>query len=204
MDERRFYGYKHWTLETIPRCFYVGKGRKVRPTQRSRNHKWHAIVKRYGLRVEVCTGPVTNDEACAWEIAEILREETFSESHSHDDPKDIGCNLTRGGGGVVGVRSRLGKQHTPEARAKISQAARQRRPSPETRTLVSQALKGRSKSQETRARMQRAQRKTTPEIAQRIREMLTTHTCREIAETLGVSGNLVYAVKNGTHWSCRD
>jgi hypothetical protein len=28
-DPNRFYGYKHWTLEEIPRCFYVGKGIKI-------------------------------------------------------------------------------------------------------------------------------------------------------------------------------
>lgn len=31
MDERCFYGYKHWTLENVSRCFYVGKGLRGRP-----------------------------------------------------------------------------------------------------------------------------------------------------------------------------
>lgn len=35
-----FYGYKHWTLEEFPRCFYVGKGIASRAySKRSRNHK---------------------------------------------------------------------------------------------------------------------------------------------------------------------
>lgn len=105
----RFYGYKHWTLEDHPRCFYVGKGLNGRSHQRQRrNHKWHAIVKRYGLRIEVCFGPVTNEEACAWEIEHIELMKTFSVNHSHDDSDDIGCNFTKGGEGVTGHRHKPG------------------------------------------------------------------------------------------------
>jgi hypothetical protein len=99
----RFYGYKHWTLEDLSRCFNVGKGLKKRPKDRyGRNHKWHAIVKRYGLHVEVCIGPMTHEEACAWEVEWVAKENTFSTNHSHDDPNDIGCNFTRGGDGSRG------------------------------------------------------------------------------------------------------
>ena len=98
----RFYGYKHWTLEEVSRCFNVGKGLTNRPNSHTRNHKWHAIVKRLGLRVEVCFGPVTNDEACAWEIANIELEKTFTRCHAHDDDTDIGCNFKRGGEGGNG------------------------------------------------------------------------------------------------------
>lgn len=100
-----FYGYKHWTLEITPRCFYVGKGLKRRSSQThkgSRNHKWHAVVKRFGLRVEVCVGPVVHEDVRTWEIAQIAQENTFSISHAHDDSDDIGCNFTRGGEGTVG------------------------------------------------------------------------------------------------------
>jgi hypothetical protein len=105
--EQRFYGYKHWTLEEHPRCFNVGKGLQGRPYQkRGRNHKWHAIVKRYGLRVEVCVGPLEHFDACAWEIEQIAAMGTFSTNHSHDNLNDIGCNFTRGGEGGFGrVRS---------------------------------------------------------------------------------------------------
>lgn len=102
----RFYGYKHWTLEEIPRCFYVGKGLRSRPFHlkpHQRSHKWNAVSQRYGVRVEVCIGPVTNDEACSWEIEQIATMGTFSTCHSHNDPNDIGCNFTKGGGGSVGT-----------------------------------------------------------------------------------------------------
>ena len=102
----RFYGYKHWTLEDQPRCFNVGKGLEGRSvSKKSRNHKWHAISKRLGLRVEVCIGPVTNEEACAWEIEWIARENTFSTNHSHTDDADIGCNFTKGGDGSSGHKN---------------------------------------------------------------------------------------------------
>ena len=87
----------------MPRCFYVGKGLQKRPSSaKNRNHKWHAIVKRFGLRVEVCIGPVTHEEACAWEIENIALMGSFSTNHSHNDPVDVGCNFTKGGEGTVG------------------------------------------------------------------------------------------------------
>lgn len=117
--DQHFYGYKHWTLETVPRCFNIGKGKIKRPfeVKYGRNHKWHAIVKRFGLRVEVCVGPVTNEEACAWEIEQIALEKTFTINHSHDDLNDIGCNLTKGGDGATGY------YHNEKSREKIRQSA---------------------------------------------------------------------------------
>lgn len=87
----------------MPRCFYVGQGVKTRPSsKKGRNHKWRAVVKRFGLRIEVCVGPVTHKEACEWEIAQIEQEKTFSVNHSHDDSNDVGCNFTHGGEGSAG------------------------------------------------------------------------------------------------------
>lgn len=114
----QIFGYKHWTLENPPRCFNVGKGVKGRArSMRSRNHKWHAIVKRLGLRVEVCVGPMTNDAACTWEIEWIAKEKTFNTNHLHDDLTDIGCNFTHGGDGSAGcspsaaTRKKMSKSH---------------------------------------------------------------------------------------------
>ncbi len=103
MVNRYTYGYKHWTLEDPPRCFNVGKGLKNRSSShRGRNHKWRAIVKRYGLQIEVCVGFFVNEDARIWEIENIELMGTFSTNHSHDDPSDIGCNLTKGGEGGNG------------------------------------------------------------------------------------------------------
>jgi len=131
--DARFYGYKHWTLEETPRCFYVGKGLGDRPKQtRNRSHKWRAIVKRLGLRVEVCIGPVTNEEACAWEVERISQECTFSECHLHDSV-DIGCNFTRGGDGVVGRR------HDEEAKRRIGESSRGRKATEQARANMRKA-----------------------------------------------------------------
>jgi hypothetical protein len=126
-------GYKHWTLEPVPRCFNVGKGGPDRPYEMAscrRNHKWCAIAKRLGLRVEICATFVcdnhahvmgekcpADEAACVWEIEWIARENTFSTNHSHDDPIDIGCNFTKGGGGTVGRKPSL--EETNKRRASL-------------------------------------------------------------------------------------
>lgn len=162
-DPIRFYGYKHWTLEDPSRCFNVGKGRKCRPhSKNDRNHKWHHNVKRLGLRVEVCIGPVTEDEAWTWEKENIKLMGTRSNNHVHNDDTDIGCNFTDGGEGGSGrvksleeraklSKAHLGKKHTAETRAKLSEASRN--PSPETRAKLRAARFGRIVTSETRAKL---------------------------------------------------
>ena len=137
-----YVGYKHWTTEDVPRCFYVGKGKSARPFARiGRNHKWHAIVKRYGLRVEICTESVEHFAACAWEIENIKLMKTFSTNHSHDDLNDIGCNLTHGGEGAAG------RQINDITRAKMSSSQHhcflEQGVSDTTRQKLSRAFKGR-------------------------------------------------------------
>ena len=103
MQEKKFYGYKHWTLEEVPRCFYVGKGLITRPGElTSRNKKWRGIVKRLGYRVEICVGPISEDKSFQWETFNILEEGTFTNNYHHNDDLDIGCNFTYGGEGVSG------------------------------------------------------------------------------------------------------
>lgn len=106
-NDIRFYGYKHWTLEETPRCFNVGKGTIDRCKSRKvRNHKWHHVVNRFGFRVEICVGPVSENEAFIWEIENILKEETYrpgAEHHVHNTD-DVGCNMTPGGEGSAGYK----------------------------------------------------------------------------------------------------
>lgn len=189
LKPERFHGYKHWTLEEIPRCFYVGKGRKGREKNHaSRNHKWHAIVKRFGLRVEICIGPVTNEEACTWEIMQITNENTFTTNHLHDDLHEIKCNFTKGGDGMTGF-CRPGWHHTEETKALI----RKRRPSgwhhsDDSKQRISQAGLGRSVSHETREKNRQAAK----------RENLSSETLRKRSESSGMKiaqyddqGNLI-------------
>lgn len=195
-----FYGYKHWTLEATPRCFYVGKGHRKRPSERSngrRNHKWHAIVKRHGLRIEVCVGPMTHEDVIIWEIANIASEGTFSTCHSHDDPIDVGCNFTRGGEGSPGhkpnVTEKMRRGMSERRRGKapwnvgtpISEEQRrklqERVVSHETRLKISRANKGKptwnkgkTLREETRKKIREARAKQivrhSPETRQKMRE----------------------------------
>ncbi len=142
-----FYGYKHWTLEMSPRCFNVGKGNLKRPFRKdNRSHKWHAIVKRCGLRVEICIGPVTNEEACAWEIQNIELMGTFSTEHSHESD-DIGCNFTKGGDGLSGWR------HSDATRKKMSESHTGMTLPETVRKAISEANKGCFRSDVHRQRL---------------------------------------------------
>lgn len=135
--EERFYGYKHWTLEKQPRCFYVGKGLKGRSKQlRNRNHKWHHIMKYFGgYTIEICVGPVTNAEVSVWEVKEILKENTFRQGSEHyrHNTSDIGCNFTSGGDGVIG------RCHSEETKKKMSKSAQGRKMSNEARLNMRRA-----------------------------------------------------------------
>jgi hypothetical protein len=134
-QRKRCYGYKHWTLEECPRCFYVGKGVAGRAeSDRSRNHKWHAVVKRFSVRVEICVGPIANDAALQWEIENIAAEKTFSATHEHDCD-DIGCNFTIGGDGVVGRRQTAAERAFRSQRMKQHFAA-----NPDAKMVTSKAL----------------------------------------------------------------
>ena len=185
----RFYGYKHWTLEDPPRCFNVGKGLINRPTsRRGRNHKWHAIVKCLGLRVEVCIGPVLEEQAIAWEVENIALMGTFSTNHSHDDPIDIGCNLTHGGEGVTGYR------WTTQHREKVI-ASLKGQPKPARTRLHCQRLAlaniGRKDTLEVRARKSESQKARYADPVER-----ENH--RTACNTPKAQANIKQAIQNRT------
>lgn len=143
--DSRFYGYKHWTREPVPRCFYVGKGTKRRPfdhTVGKRSKKWLAVVERYGLTVEVCLGPTTDPEVKNWEVAQIQAEGTYSKCTSLRSLEGIGCNFTLGGEGAVGVA------RTPEQKAAIGNRFRKPK-TPEHREKLRLANLGKRQSQES-------------------------------------------------------
>lgn len=109
-NDCKFFGYKHWTTEIQPRCFYVGKGLWRRPYQmKNRNNKHVNVVTKYGCRVEICVGPLKHDEIVKWEISEISKERTYH----YCDPNGIGCNFTLGGEGTPGSHHNLGKKKPP-------------------------------------------------------------------------------------------
>lgn len=154
-QNNRFYGYKHWTLEEIPRCFYVGKGTKERPNGGRRNHKWYAIVKRLGLRVEVCIGPISEEKAFQWETFNIVEEDTYTKNHHHNDDMDIGCNFTYGGEGTSGYSFK----RSPETRKKMSIAQKIVQNRPEIKERKSKLHKGQTYTSTQLENMSIAQKK---------------------------------------------
>jgi hypothetical protein len=113
-NDCRFFGYKHWTCEEQPRCFYIGIGLARRPFElRNRNHKHKYVTKKYGCRIEICVGPMLRAEAAQWEIDFIVAENTYH----YTNPNDIGCNFTLGGEGTSGSHHNLGKRKPPRTEA---------------------------------------------------------------------------------------
>jgi hypothetical protein len=97
-----FFNYVDWTLEDVPRPFYVGKGKIERVQKRERNAYWKNIAAKYGWRREVVFA--TKDEQFAFEEEKrrILELGTFEDGTFGR----WGANLTKGGEGASGYRHR--------------------------------------------------------------------------------------------------
>lgn len=96
-----FFVYIDWTLENLPRAFYIGKGLLDRvQTQERNNDHWRNIAAKHGFRREVILA--TKDESYAFvqEILGILEHGTFCGSTQHR----WGANKTAGGEGCTGHR----------------------------------------------------------------------------------------------------
>jgi len=109
-----FFTYIDWTLENIPRAFYVGKGTERRLKERERNSRWKRIAAKYGWRREPILA--TTEEAYAFEqeILGILELGTNKYSSQYR----WGANMTAGGEGTTGHRD------SQETRCKKGQASR--------------------------------------------------------------------------------
>ena len=121
-----FYVYTHSTDDGI--VFNVGKGKRKRAWCTHRSNKWHRIVGRHGLNVEIVWKTDSEAEAFAYEIQLISHFGTFTREHGDEN---IFCNFTPGGvGGSPTVASVIkgrppwnkGVLASPEARAKMSAA----------------------------------------------------------------------------------
>lgn len=105
-----FFVYVDWTLEDVPRCFYVGKGNEARVREHKRNLYWQRVACKYGWRREVVF--VTKEEKAALdlEIELVAHHKTYR----YDNIDRWGCNFTRGGDGTSGHK------HSKEHRSQIS------------------------------------------------------------------------------------
>src|SRR3990167_5212209 len=137
------YVYKHWTLEEMPRCFYVGKGQDKRAWDVRRSKKWRNISAKHGIRVEIFQRFELHSEALTCEVSTIIHESTYH----FDNPLGIGCNFTRGGDGSVGMK------HTDEAKRKVSESQLGRKKSDSEREKLRLANTGKHHTHETRKRM---------------------------------------------------
>lgn len=151
-----FFIYIDWTLEDLPRPFYVGKGVIGRIRNRQRNTYWQNIVSKYGWRREVILA--TKDEQFAFEEESryIDKLGTFEDGTLGR----YGANLTKGGEGRSGSKlsdetkmkmskAHLGKIFSEETRQKLSLANRNqipwskgRRQTPEHTEKIRTAQKG--------------------------------------------------------------
>lgn len=117
---KKWHVYEDWTLESIPRCFYVGKGNDDRVSKLKRSNEKHTdICKKFGInRVVVAS------DTCEKNILDIERN-VIRDRHTYmRDPQynGIGCNRTVGGQG------NSGRIVSKETGLKISNAKRGKKP----------------------------------------------------------------------------
>lgn len=156
-----YFIYLDWTLEEVPRAFYVGKGMLQRIGRREReNDHWKRIARKHGCRREIVFA--TKDEAFAFdEEKRLIREhKTF---YGHPDYV-WGANKTEGGEGPAGFTwsdemrrqaslLRIGVSHTEAHSRKISSSmqgnanGKCRSHTKASRALLSEKLRGTSKTQ---------------------------------------------------------
>lgn len=160
--DRVFFIYLDWTMEEVPRVFYVGKGNEGRVKTADRNKYWKSIAKKYGRRRELIL--TTSDESFAFEMEiHYIREmKTFAADWA--DGSGWGANFTRGGEGQSGRspteeerRTRsiasTGRMHTEETKKKISASNMGKKLTPEHCALISKNNRERVVSEETRKKM---------------------------------------------------
>lgn len=114
-----FHVYEDWTVEELPRCFYVGKGDDQRVLKLKRSCRHTDIVKMFGQERRIVL--TSADEM---KIFEAERQHIILRHTHPNDPEynGIGCNMTSGGQG------NSGRIILPETKAKISAAKKGKRP----------------------------------------------------------------------------
>ena len=96
-----WYVYADYTMEKVPRIFYVGKGLEDRTKDViKRNKLWHRISKKYGQKRVIVLGTKDEQYAFAIEKKMINDHKTFAAIWKKGD--GWGANLTEGGEGTSG------------------------------------------------------------------------------------------------------
>ena len=128
-----FYVYVDWTIEEVPRPFYVGKGNKNRIKQIIRNRYHTNISNKHGMKREIVLS--TLDESSALELEKRL----IKDYHTFiNDESGWGANLTLGGEGTSGYK------HNEQFRTMMSNRWRGKKKSEESRRKNSESHKGKT------------------------------------------------------------
>ena len=145
MQERSdFYVYAH-TRGDNDSIFYIGKGCRRRAwSSNGRNDEWKFIVESVGFNVLILHDGLTQEEAFAIEIDEILKASKKAKL----------ANKTKGGAGGTSQ----GYKHSDEIRSIISAAQKGRKKSDEHKEKLRAANIGKKLSKDTRRKMSEIRR----------------------------------------------
>lgn len=142
---KTWFVYVDWTLEEIPRPFYVGKGLMARVKVNGRNKHHTNVAGKYGQRREIVFSTLVENESKEHEKHVVAILHTFV-----GDPlyNGIGTNYTPGGDG-----GRMpGWHHSPETCALMSEKVKLHAATHpytnERRQSMSRALTGKKKTKE--------------------------------------------------------
>ena len=178
-----FYVYEHWRLDK-DECFYVGKGCRNRAYSRSdRNSHWENIVSKLerigsGYEIRLVAVGLSEKDAFNLERERILFWRDLVDLANKTDggdgvsgfimPAEARAKMSAKAKGRPGVKSMLGRKHTPETKQKMREAKLgkppnnmgkkySKKPFTEEHCLrLSQSNKGRVVSPETRAKLAKA------------------------------------------------
>jgi hypothetical protein len=161
MVMERLYVYEDWTIEEVPRCFYVGQGyrRRVDKTQRNQFHT--NIVNKHGLKRRVVFESIHRSEVDECEMRLIAEHHTYVGDPQYNG---IGCNMTRGGEhGTLGykfndeqrARRRIMHQeiqNRPEVRERRRETTRKIHATPELKARLVEGMKAAQNRPEVRVK----------------------------------------------------
>lgn len=202
-----FFVYEDWTLEQIPRCFYVGKGDRGRIRNFQRNKHHQNIIKKHGIDRRVVLVTTVEQLALDTEIELIAEHKTFV----HGADYVFGANYTRGGEGTSGFRPTL------KTRSKMKASAKNRPPvSSETKMLLSKIRKDLPESTRKKlgeASQRRAQTARLEWVSVHDKpvtlftidgvELQTFSSIKEAAMKMNVSRSMISQVLNGHRESAK-
>lgn len=127
-----YFVYEDWTLEDIPRCFYVGMGNSGRLKNFKRNSLHKHIIQNFGVKRVVVSSFEDAESACNLEKNLVYERHTFINDVNHNG---LGCNLTPGGDGPHGYK------HPFVVRETLANITRVRQKLPDERQKASKKFK---------------------------------------------------------------